>query len=221
MEHLASGRASAVYALDEHRVLRRCAWDTAVEARVMRHVRERGYPVPEVFDARGGDMVMERLHGPTLAEATLAGRITPAAAAALLLDLHERLHAIAAPPWLATEARGVDLNGRNGSPAVLHLDLHLENVIVTGAGPQVIDWTNTAAGDPAIDRALSWIINAEVDTAALSLPDTAFQALLDALRPGLPEAAMASALRYRAADLGIDEAAHDRVRTRLHAKGTA
>lgn len=221
MEHLASGRASAVYALDEHRVLRRCDWDTAVEARVMRHVRERGYPVPEVFDVRGGDMVMERLHGPTLAEATLAGRITPAAAAALLLDLHERLHTIEAPPWLATEARGVDLRGATGAPAVLHLDLHLENVIVTDAGPYVIDWTNTAAGDPAIDRALTWVINAEVDTAALSLPDNAFQSLLDALRPGFPDLAMAAALRYRDADPGIDAAAHDRVRTRLHAKGTA
>ena len=34
----------------------------------MRHVRAHGYPVPEVFDASGGDVVMERLVGVTMVD---------------------------------------------------------------------------------------------------------------------------------------------------------
>jgi aminoglycoside phosphotransferase (APT) family kinase protein len=41
---------------------------------------------------------------------------------------------------------------------VLHLDLHPANVILAPNGPVVIDWTNAAAGDPAADVALTWLI---------------------------------------------------------------
>ena len=32
----------------------------------MRHVAAHGYPVPEVFDADGPDIVMQRIHGRTM-----------------------------------------------------------------------------------------------------------------------------------------------------------
>lgn len=36
---------------------------------------------------------------------------------------------------------------------MLHLDLHPGNVILTVAGPVVIDWTDVLRGDPALDLA--------------------------------------------------------------------
>nr|BFF24808.1 hypothetical protein GCM10025732_27730 [Glycomyces mayteni] len=131
----------------------------------MAHLREQGYPVPEVFRIDGADMTMERLHGPTLAENLLTGRVAPRGAAAIMLDLLERLHRLPAPDWLPGETRGLDMNGRT----ILHLDLHPENIIETPAGPAVIDWTNAAAGDPAVDRAVSWTIIAELDPATLPI----------------------------------------------------
>jgi aminoglycoside phosphotransferase (APT) family kinase protein len=43
---------------------------------------------------------------------------------------------------------------------LLHLDLHPANVILSPAGPVVVDWTNARRGDPAFDVALTWVIGA-------------------------------------------------------------
>lgn len=69
--------------------------------------------------------------------------------AALLARLHGALHEIDAPPGLAALGSGNRL---------LHLDLHPDNVMLSRAGPVVIDWTNARVGDPAVDVALSWVI---------------------------------------------------------------
>ncbi len=69
---LASGRAADVYDLGDGTVLRRyrhSRHDTEHEARVMRHVAEHGFPVPEVQRAEGRDLVMDRVDGPTMLEA--------------------------------------------------------------------------------------------------------------------------------------------------------
>ncbi|MEU6247779.1 phosphotransferase [Glycomyces sp. NPDC047010] len=205
MHLLSSGRASKVYALSDNRVLRRCSWDLEPEARLMAHLRDQGYPVPEVFRIDGNDMTMERLHGPTLAEDLFAGRVAPPAAAALMLDLLERLHRIPAPDWLPGETRGLDLNGRS----VLHLDMHPENIIGTADGPVVIDWTNAAAGDPAVDRAVSWTILAELDPESLPLDPAP---LRDPFAHTFSATALDTALRFRDADTGITEAEHARAR---------
>ncbi|SDK56232.1 Phosphotransferase enzyme family protein [Glycomyces sambucus] len=208
MELLAAGRASQVYALDDARVLRRCAWDVAAEARLMTYLRGHGYPLPEVHEAEGGDMVMQRLAGPTLAAAMAAGETTSAQAARIQDDLLAALAAIPVPDWLPTEARGIDL----GAPsAILHLDLHAQNVLLTAEGPFAIDWTNAAAGDPAIDRAVSWTIIAELDAAAFPVD---LAPLRDLLARDLPAAAVATALRYREADPNTTPEEHARARSR-------
>ncbi|MFI5931127.1 phosphotransferase [Actinoplanes sp. NPDC051494] len=145
---LASGREADVYALDERRVLRRYRREADVrgEADAMRYLAGLGYPVPEVFDAAGPDLIMERLDGPTLAAAGLS----PTEVAELLADLHRRLHEL--PPWPGTPA---------GS-SILHLDLHPDNVLLTARGPVVIDWCNVRPGDPDLDTALTALILAEV-----------------------------------------------------------
>jgi aminoglycoside phosphotransferase (APT) family kinase protein len=255
VELIASGLASHVYALDDRTVLRRGRFgaDTSPEARLMRHVREHGFPAPEVHAAEGGDLIMERLYGPTLGEALFAGHVDAAEAAAIQLDLHERLHRIAVPEWLGTAPRGIDLSGGTAgsgmagnssadsgpadsdaadrgaaaggtadeaaTPAILHLDLHPLNIVLTDAGPCLVDWTNAAAGDPRVDLAVSWAILAGADLVGFGLPaataEAVRSALIDPLRDGIPESILDAALRFRRADPNVDDEEWRRVQAQL------
>src|SRR4051794_1912989 len=148
---LATGRDADVFALGQHRVLRhyRDGGDTQPEAATMAYVAGHGYPVPEVYGADGPDLVMELLDGPTLADALGSGDVEIAAAAQLLADLHDRLHALPPRPGA-------------GEGRVIHLDLHPQNVMVTSRGPVVIDWRNSRNGSPELDVAMSALILAQV-----------------------------------------------------------
>jgi aminoglycoside phosphotransferase (APT) family kinase protein len=162
---IGAGRAADVYALGGQQVLRRYRnGDSAErEAGVMAYLAEAGFPVPRVYHASGPDLVMERLAGRDML-ADLAGRPWLARQhARTLAGLHDRLHAIAAPPSLRARFGPGD--------RMLHLDLHPGNVMLTAAGPVVIDWSNVAAGSPAADVAMAWLIIAtsEVDAAPLLL----------------------------------------------------
>jgi tRNA A-37 threonylcarbamoyl transferase component Bud32 len=173
---LASGREADVFALDDKRVLRRYrrAADTTGEAAAMAYVGGLGYPVPEVFEARGNEMVLERLDGPTMAQAMAAGQTTLEAGAEMLASLIRGLHEL--PPWPG--------DTRGGS--VLHLDLHPENVMLTGRGPMVIDWCNARIGEADLDTGLSALILAQVAVDGTH-PMAAFAGdFLDALLPLLP-----------------------------------
>jgi aminoglycoside phosphotransferase (APT) family kinase protein len=152
MKLLASGRDADVYELDEDRVLRRYrdGGDVAEEAAVMAYAGRHGVPVPEVYESGGADLVMERLAGPTLQEALLAGETPPAAGAEVLADLHTRLHALPAR------------RSRDPATRILHLDLHPANVILSTRGPVLIDWRNATEGPPDLDVALTALIIAEV-----------------------------------------------------------
>jgi len=120
----------------------------AGEVAVLREVAALGYPVPAVHEAAGPDIVMDRVDGPTLAEALVEG-MPPDGAAALLAGLHDRLHALAWPAAAPGEA-------------LLHLDLHPLNVILRGADPVVIDWSNARPGPPGLDVAMTAVILAQV-----------------------------------------------------------
>jgi Ser/Thr protein kinase RdoA (MazF antagonist) len=149
---LASGRDADVFVLDPTRVLRRYrdGGDTAPEAAVMAYVAAAGYPVPTVHRADGPDLVLERLDGETLLDALLGGRVDVEVVAELLVDLHDRLHAL--PPRL----------GADPSDRILHLDLHPLNVMLTRRGPVVIDWRNSVEGPADLDVAMTALIFAEV-----------------------------------------------------------
>jgi Ser/Thr protein kinase RdoA (MazF antagonist) len=149
MDLLGSGREADVYAIDSRRVLRRYRRgdDVTAEAELMTYLAGHGYPVPHVHSATGADMVLERLDGATMTEAFAAGELGVDAGAAILVDLHERLHR---------------LPSRSGRDRILHRDLHPENVMVTSLGPVVIDWHNAAEGRPAVDVCLTAIIMAQV-----------------------------------------------------------
>lgn len=146
------GRSADVYELGEGRVLRRyrVARTAELEASVMTHVRAHGFPAPEVFDAEGPDMVLQRLDGPTMLADLGRRPSTLFTHARLLAELGRRLHAIPPPPGLRRPF--------GEGEALLHLDLHPDNVILTADGPMLIDWPNVAVGPPEADTADAWVI---------------------------------------------------------------
>lgn len=197
MQLLGAGRDADVFALDDGRVLRRyrdpCR-SAEREARVMAYAHSCGVPVPEVFDADGPDLVLERVAGPTMADALVRRPWTLARQATVLAAVHGQVHAVPAPDWL-------DGPSFAGGTALLHLDLHPDNVLLTAAGPVVIDWTNAARGPAAVDVADTWLVvsaarpaGARWKVATVAVAQGAFARLfrraagLD-LRAALPDAA--------------------------------
>jgi aminoglycoside phosphotransferase (APT) family kinase protein len=159
---IGTGRAADVYDVGRGRVLRRYRDGTgatvAKEAAIMRHLRAHGYPVPEVFDAAGADLVMQRLDGVTMLADLKSHPWRARAHADTMVALHQRLVAVpvdglAAPPG--------PLEQRFEPPeAIVHLDFHPDNVMLTAGGPVVFDWTNAALGPAAADVAHAWIVAA-------------------------------------------------------------
>ncbi|MEH0579453.1 MULTISPECIES: phosphotransferase [Streptomyces] len=195
---LGSGRTADVYEIDEAWVLRRDrdGWgDAAAEGAVMAHVREYGYPAPAVRPPSDGsrtDLVMERLKGPTMLQAFVAGTLDAEEAGAVLARLLRALHAV---PGRVSGPGSADAR-------ILHLDLHPDNVILTPDGPRVIDWANTEEGDPGLDWGMSAVILAQVAVSAQSIaaPARTMLAALLADPSDLTEEGLTEALRRRAAN---------------------
>lgn len=166
MELLASGRDADVFALGDHRILRRLRHGNVStrEVDVMCHVADEGYPVPRVHDVDGPDLVMDRLDGPTMGEAMVDD---VDGHAATLAELHDQLHSLQPPAWL----------GEGG--AILHMDLHPLNVIMTEVGPYVIDWSNVRAGEAALDVADTVCVLSAVSADTVPIPG--FPAVRDEL----------------------------------------
>jgi aminoglycoside phosphotransferase (APT) family kinase protein len=185
---LASGRDGDIFELGPGLVLRRAKSGRVIEheARVIAYAHEHGYPVPEIHEVRAGgtEIVMERIEGPMMMDAMLRAPWRMAHYTRMLADLHDRLHVIPAPDWLPDA----------GGDRLVHLDLHPMNVMITAAGPVVIDWTNAARGEPLLDVAVAVVL--------LTCPQMPGSKLLnDALRPVRQRLGRTFSKRYPQAEL--------------------
>jgi aminoglycoside phosphotransferase (APT) family kinase protein len=151
---LASGRDGDIYEYAPGLVLRKTRDGRSIEceARVMRYVAEHGYPVPAVEEVRaaGAEIVMERIEGPMMMDVMMRRPWTMPRYVRMLCELHDRLHEIAAPPWLPQLPDDGD--------RLVHLDLHPMNVMLSVRGPVVIDWTGAARGHPLSDVAMTYVL---------------------------------------------------------------
>jgi aminoglycoside phosphotransferase (APT) family kinase protein len=173
-----AGRNADVYDVGGGRVLRRYrdGRDAAAvdrEARVMAHARAHGVPVPEVFDVTGSDIVMERAMGPTMLDVLGRQPWTLRRQARLLARLHETVHQAPALPGLRAPCGDEDLD----SQVLLHRDLHPMNVILTSAGPVIIDWEGAARGPAMYDVAWTWVIIASSEVQGTGLALAAVRAM--------------------------------------------
>ena len=173
-----AGRNADVYDVGGGRVLRRYrdGRDAAAvdrEAQVMAHARAHGVPVPEVFEVTGSNIVMERAVGPTMLDVLGRQPWTLRRQARLLARLHETVHQAPALPGLRAPCGDEDLDGQ----VLLHRDLHPMNVILTSAGPVIIDWEGAARGPAMYDVAWTWVIIASSEVQGTGLALAAVRAM--------------------------------------------
>jgi Ser/Thr protein kinase RdoA (MazF antagonist) len=147
-----TGRTADVFEFGNGLVLRRYRdpRDTEREAAAMEHARSHGFPAPAARALDDRDMVLERVSGPTMLSDLMRRPWRVPRHAKTLADLHRRLQAVPAPDWLSAPFGAGD--------SLLHLDLHPDNVILSPAGPIVIDWPNAVRGPGPADVAHTWIV---------------------------------------------------------------
>jgi aminoglycoside phosphotransferase (APT) family kinase protein len=185
---LGHGREADIFAWNEGRLLKLYISpdrrdDAEHEARVTTAAGAAGCPAPRCFglaevNGRTG-LVLERLTGPMLTDLLLAGP-DPAAALRQLARLQAGIHQHEIPGLSPLHARlsrriksvravagslaDTALNRLERLPegrALCHWDLHPGNVIVTGSGPVVIDWSGASSGNPLADVARSLFLLAD------------------------------------------------------------
>lgn len=154
-ELVAAGRDCEIFDYGPGRVVRRArdGRSIAAEAEVMAYLDQQGFPVPRVDEvsADGTMIAMERLDGITMVDALSRKPWGVRRAGAILANLHNQLHEISAPDFLPPSPFG-------DGTAIVHLDFHPLNVMMTSRGPVVIDWPLATRGDPNGDVALAWAL---------------------------------------------------------------
>jgi Ser/Thr protein kinase RdoA (MazF antagonist) len=209
------GRSATLHHVGGGWLLRRYrdpAADATREAAVLRWADRHGVRVPAVREAAGRDLVLEHVAGPSMLTALLDDPAGAARCGAALARLHAALDRVPAPPDSSLPVP----TGRPGR--LLHGDLHPGNVLLSPAGPVLIDWTNAASGPSAYDTATTWLVLACFDH-----PDPDVAARLAGLRAplltaflGAIDSAAAAALlprvaAVRAADPGTSDAERARI----------
>ncbi|MGH2560618.1 MAG: phosphotransferase family protein [Thermomicrobiales bacterium] len=182
LQRVAAGREAEIFAWEEGKVLRlfrnanagEAVRREAVAMTAVRAVLPLVPAVDEVVEIEGRPgLILERIDGPDLLSRfkerpwTLwqAGQMTGRVHAELnrlpgpesLPDLKQQIERKlgrfpAVPAAIAERARAL-LQELPDGDRLLHGDMHPGNVILTDAGPIVIDWPNAARGDPTADLA--------------------------------------------------------------------
>jgi uncharacterized protein (TIGR02172 family) len=184
---IAAGRTAEIFAWGEGRVLKltRPAFPQYLADQEWRNALaawQLGVPAPKPFelleiDGRRG-VVFERIQGPNLLQDLLHHLMRLGESARLLARQQAALHAIPAPMFPSQRQRiqdnlassaflPEDLKGRllqrlerlPDGDKLCHGDFHPENIILTPAGPRIIDWEGCMCGSPSADVAVTrlWI----------------------------------------------------------------
>jgi aminoglycoside phosphotransferase (APT) family kinase protein len=154
------------------------------EAELTRHAHAAGAPAPAVFETltvegRFG-AVYERLSGPTMLSLLVTHLWRVKAFAQQMAAVHAQLHQCSGaglPPqaarlrelgrWVETQALFAPalkiklqqaLTALPDGDRLCHGDFHPDNLLLTAAGPRVIDWTGAFSGHPLADVARTSII---------------------------------------------------------------
>lgn len=195
---LAIGRTAEVYPWQADQVLKLFLpwvpedWITH-ELRVSRLVEAAGLPAPKVIgeiivvDGRRG-ICYQRLQGPSMLEQIQSNPLSIFKQFGLLGKLHAQIHSLAGTglpsqrkklqykikdaELLPEDLKVVILEALDELPdgdRVCHGDFHPGNILMTEQGPNLIDWTDAACGNPLADVARSIVLLscAQVPTASL------------------------------------------------------
>lgn len=109
-----------------------------------------GYPTVRAHSHSAEGLVLDRASGPTMLQDLTGHPARMRRHARTLAELHRLLGAIQAPSGLSSPL--------GAGTSLLHLDLHPDNVLLTGNGPVVIDWANAAKGPAGADIATTWLL---------------------------------------------------------------
>lgn len=203
---LAEGRTAEIYAWDHGQILKLFRdWAPPdlvdYEAKVARSVQSLGLPVPQVgeiveLDSRRG-LVYERVDGKSLLQDFLSRPWTLLRAAQRTADLHAKVHLLRAP-GLTSQRLALEAKIQFAQPLSPHLrraalraltllpdsdrlchgDFHPGNILITKAGPLVIDWVDATSGNPLADVARTYVLF----NLAGQPPGTSFGMLFQMLR---------------------------------------
>jgi hypothetical protein len=212
---IAAGRDCHIFAAGAGEVVRRARDGRSLEreASIMRHARRSGFPVPEVFDADGADILMERISGVNMGQDLGRRPWRLRSHAVLLAELLRQLAAVRAPDWLPA------VEGCPGTK-LLHLDLHPFNVLITDDGPRVIDWANASRGAAGADLANTWLTMATAPVPGIGprlLSRPLLKAFLDSIDRDAARPYLGAIARLRCADRNVlpaERASIDRLVTR-------
>jgi Ser/Thr protein kinase RdoA (MazF antagonist) len=168
-------------------------------------------------------MVLQRFEGPTLVHLLRSGAVTRLRGGAILAELALTVHKLPVPPdvvslrdwmdaWLRSAGALLPAHINEGVRATIeklssvqnpkeaglcHGDLHPGNVIMTEAGPRLVDWSGSIRAPAVYDLAISHVLLTEYSTEIADDPERP-RALDAALQPeyarlaGMPAATLAA-----------------------------
>jgi Ser/Thr protein kinase RdoA (MazF antagonist) len=213
---LATGGSADIFAWGERQVIKRFRRGTPPaaamqEAACTRAARDAGAPAPETSDVVQTDghvaLIFERITGSSLLEALFTGVQDPVSVGRSLGLLHAGLHtlrsvqlpeqherlreALARVPFddLARQRIASTLERLPFGDSVCHGDFHPGNVLLTAAGPMLIDWYDATRGCPVADVAQTSLLLLHAEPPGMIA--TGMRAHIDRLRAAVHDAYLA------------------------------
>jgi uncharacterized protein (TIGR02172 family) len=186
MKPIGIGRTAEIFPYEDGKVLKLFfAWCprqwAEVEAEFTAQAFALGLPTPRIYGVTGQEgrhgIIMERVEGTSMLTRMRQHPLRAAHFGRMLAELHLQMHEkrLGGESLLRlglrrriTSSKFLDETKKESMLAILetlsdrdslcHMDFHPDNVLLTSAGPIIIDWSNLCQGAPAADVARSWLI---------------------------------------------------------------